>query len=116
MAGINALPAVEVSANCTSAALSQAQMDALPAVELSKKFVAPKLPLAMLALPAVALWKKFVSASALKMLALPAVALLVNTIALRESPLPSFKKFCVVPELFVMPTPLMVSVNPGLAV
>jgi hypothetical protein len=50
-----------------------------------------------------------------KVVELPAVALFANIIPWRSEGKP-ITKFCVVPELFVMPTPLIVSVNPGLAV
>ena len=52
-----------------------------------------------------------------KRVRLPAVALFVNCITpwLRLRSI-SVRKFCVIPELFVMPTPLMVKVNEGLAV
>ena len=72
----------------------------------------------MLALPAVELLKKFVEPPNIKMFTwLPAVALFENTIV---PPFPkgsvAVMKFCVIPELFAMPIPLMVSVTPGLAV
>ena len=52
-----------------------------------------------------------------KVVRLPAVALFVNAIV-PMWPAPSIgpTKFCMIPELFVMPTPLMVNVNVGLAV
>src|SRR5713101_3318459 len=52
-----------------------------------------------------------------KAVRLPAAALLVNAIVpklLASST--GATKFCMIPELFVMPTPLMVNVNMGLAV
>ena len=51
-----------------------------------------------------------------KMVEVPAVALLVKTICSGKLKLRVATKFCVVPELFVMPTPLMVSAKKGLAV
>src|ERR1700680_1990922 len=48
---------------------------------------------------------------------LPAVALLLKTILPRPANAPTaVTKCCVTPELFVMPTPLMVKTNAGLAV
>jgi len=86
--------------------------DALPAVELLKKFVElePNPTLVMLAPPAVELLKKFVEPSCKMDTLFPAVALLVKT------SVPSKLRFCVFPELFVMPTPLTVSVSPVLKV
>jgi hypothetical protein len=91
-------------------------MFALPAVDLLKKSVEPT-SLRMFALPAVDLLKKAVEPR-LKMFALPAVDLFENTIVpdLPEASIAAVAKVCVVPELFVMPAPLMVSVNPGLTV
>ena len=78
---------------------------ALPAVELSLKFVEPpftNMPIAPL----------FV-----KTVPLPAVALFMNFIdPTLRAVFTAVTKFCVIPELFVMPTPLILSVNPGLAV
>ena len=53
-----------------------------------------------------------------KKVPLPAVALFLNNnlIALAGPPEGAATKFCVVPELFMMPAPLMVSVKPELAV
>ena len=53
-----------------------------------------------------------------KKVPLPAVALFLknNLIALADPPEGAATKFCIVPESFVMPTPLRVSVKPGLAV
>src|SRR5205807_10427344 len=48
---------------------------------------------------------------------LPAVALFVNDMVPKlPAPSTAVTKFCVIAELFVMPTPLMVNVNAGLAV
>jgi hypothetical protein len=47
---------------------------------------------------------------------LPVLALLVKVIVPRFAPLVALTKFCVIPELFVIPAPLMVRVNVGLAV
>jgi len=76
---------------------------ALPAVEVSKKIVMPppKPPMPLLLV---------------KMVDVPAVALLVKTICWGKLKLRVATKFCVVPELFVMPTPLIVSAKKGLAV
>src|SRR5207248_1723115 len=75
----------------------------LPAVEVSKKIVMPppKPPMPLLLV---------------KMVEVPAVALLVKTICWGKLKLRVATKFCVVPELFVMPAPLMVSAKKGLAV
>ena len=75
----------------------------LPAVEVSKKIVMPppKPPMPLLLV---------------KMVEVPAVALLLKTICWGKLKLRVATKFCVVPELFVMPTPLMVSAKKGLAV
>src|SRR5262245_27026860 len=69
----------------------------------------------MEALPAVDLLKKFVEPPSLKIDTAPAVALLENLIV------PGFPEasatvvnVCSRPEIFVMPTPLTVSVNPAL--
>jgi len=51
-----------------------------------------------------------------KMVEVPAVALLVKTICWGKLKLRVATKFCVVPELLVMPTPLIVSAKKGLAV
>ena len=52
-----------------------------------------------------------------KAVKLPAVALFVNAIAPRlPNPATAVTSFCVIPELFVIPTPLMVKPNVGLAV
>ncbi len=75
----------------------------LAALEVLKKAVSPSLSLAELLL--------------VKMMEDPAVALLVKNIRPRlPAPSTAVTKFCVVPELFVMPTPLIVRVNPGSAV
>jgi hypothetical protein len=89
-------------------------------VERLKKFI-PKEPesLIMVAFPAVDLLKKLIVQPLLKMdTLLPAVALFENRSVPGLKPLGSLAitKFCVIPELFVTPTPLMVRVNPGLAV
>ena len=78
----------------------------LSAVEVLKKAVSP-LPCEKLAAAEPLLVKMEV----------PAAALLVKDIC-PKLPVPStaVTKFCVIPELFVMPTPIMVSVNPGPAV
>src|SRR6266566_8908307 len=51
-----------------------------------------------------------------KRVQLPAVALPVKNISPKLLPATAAIKFCVIPELFVMPTPLRVNVNVGLAV
>jgi hypothetical protein len=73
---------------------------ALPALDVSKNCVKP--PAAALNAPPLLV----------KTLELPAVALLVN----RISPPRAVTKFCAIPELFMMPAPLIVSFNPELAV
>jgi hypothetical protein len=81
--------------------------------DLSKKFVVPPSSLEMLAPAALEWLKKFVAPPSLEIeTLLPAVALLAK----RISPPATVARFCVSRELFVMPTPLIVSVNPGLAV
>ena len=77
----------------------------MPAVEVSKNSVKP--PFAPLtAVPGL-----------VKAVRLPAVALFVNDMVPKlPAPSTAVTKFCVTPELFVMPTPLMVNVNVGLAV
>jgi hypothetical protein len=99
----------------------------LPAVELSKNLVEPgflltAVPLLIkVPLPAVELSKNSVKPAArltvglpllVNIVKFPAVALLVNAIV-PKSPV---TKFCGIPELFVMPTPLVVNANLGLAV
>src|SRR5207249_12222519 len=75
----------------------------LAALDVLKKAVSPSLSLAELLL--------------VKMMEDPAVALLVKNIRPRlPAPSTAVTKFCVIPELFVMPTPLIVRVNPGSAV
>jgi hypothetical protein len=61
---------------------------------------------------------RFVPPFVVKKVPLPAVALLLNNIlsALMPKPEGAATKFCVVPELFVMPVPLSVSEKLGLAV
>ena len=94
-------PAVDLSKNCVKP--PELRMNALPAVDLFKKNNWPPSPI-----PSPGLFVNTL---------LPAVALFENTIV---PTLPEISagvtKFCVAPELLVMPTPLMVSVNPGLAV
>jgi len=128
---IVALPAVEVSENCVAPV--SAPMFALPAVEESEKLTDP--PQQILALPAVEVLLKFIPPRPFEKVALPAVevslkkasppfmmaappavALFENTIA------PEFpetektvEKSGVLPELFVMPVPLRVSVVPSFA-
>src|SRR5882757_5254133 len=98
----------------------------LPALEVPEKVVEPPSrftmhvlpPLVKVPLPALELPEKVVEPGPswsqvppglVKVVRLPAVALLVNDI----KPLSSLKvpdtKFCVLPELFVIPTPLIVS-------
>jgi len=77
----------------------------LPAVEVLLKDNAPP-PKPLTALPLL-----------VKAVRLPAVALFVNTISpTLPAPLTAVTKFCVIPELFVIPVPLMVNVNVGVAV
>ena len=80
----------------------------LPAVEPSSKKVIPPL-LMKVALPAVEVPRKIVKLKLVKVVELPAVALLVKIIR----PPPPMTKFWVVPELFVMPTPLRVRFSPN---
>jgi len=96
-----ALPAVDLFKNCVTPPL---KMVALPAVDVSLKNISPPAPIPE---------PLFVFANTL----LPAVALFENTIvpALPEAST-AVTKFCVAPELFVMPVPLMVSVKLGLTV
>jgi hypothetical protein len=99
-----ALPAVELPWNRTSTLLV---IVALSAVE-----VAPNFNAALLlkpALPAVALSSKVTSPVFVKTVKLPAVALPVKLIAVGPE-----TKFWMIPELFVMPTPLMVKAKKGL--
>jgi len=110
---IVALPAVAVSwktvspPNAPKTVAPLLVIVALPAVEVTKKSVSP--PDAPLSVPPLLV----------KAVMLPAVALLVNTMAPRL-PVPELltavTKFWVIPELFVMPTPLIVSVKAGAAV
>src|SRR5438105_2406144 len=75
--------------------------------------------LVKVALPAVALRRNNVrpkSALLVKDVLLPAVALLVNIISARDEPELAVTKFCLFPELFVMPVPLMYSKNEGFTV
>jgi hypothetical protein len=116
---MDALPAVELLAKDTIPP-PWAVIVELPAVERLKKFVVAvvrpfeKFEVPMVALPAVDVLKKLIVPPSLKMdRLLPAVALLENAIVPPLSPTPTC---CVIPELFVMPTPLIVRVNPGLAV
>jgi hypothetical protein len=80
-------------------------MVALPAVEVLLKNVTPPFP-------------QVVMAASLVMAApLPAVALLTNCIPpLLPDPSTAVTKFWAIPELFVIPTPLMSKTTPGLAV
>jgi len=105
------LPAVEVSLKAVSppnAPLNAVPLVVkvpLPAVEVPEKnTVPPNAPLNVLPL--------FVKA-----VMLPAGALFVKDMVPKlPAPSTAVTKFCVIPELFVMPTPLMVNVNAGLAV
>ena len=106
---------------------------AVPAVALSLNWVKPPMvPLAVPAfvmkvpLPAVDMLKNSMTPNPPPLTALPlfvnevpvpAVALLVNEICpLLPAASPPTTKFCVIPELLVMPVPLIVSVKLGLAV
>ena len=80
---------------------------ALPAVEVAPNFKAALL--VKLALPAVALSPKVMSPVLVKSVKLPAVALFRKFITVGPE-----TKFWVIPELFVMPTPLMVNEKKGL--
>ena len=99
-------------------------MFALPAVDLLKNCVTPRLAvpmsvLVMAALPAVDLSKNCVTPPALLVMTAPAaVALFENTIVPGLFPKVSatVMKVWLTPELFVMPAPLMVSVKLGLTV
>ena len=82
---------------------------ALPAVEVAPNFK-PAL-LVKLALPAVALSPKVMSPVLVKCVKLPAVALFRKFITVGPE-----TKFWVIPELFVMPTPLMVNEKKGLVI
>ena len=101
-----ALPAVELPKNRTSTLLVTV---ALPAVEVAPNFK-PAL-LVKLALPAVALSPKVMSPVLVKCVKLPAVALFRKFITVGPE-----TKFWVIPELFVMPTPLMVNEKKGLVI
>jgi len=101
-----ALPAVELPWNKTSTLLVTV---ALPAVEVAPNFK-PAL-LVKLALPAVALSPKVMSPVLVKCVKLPAVALFRKFITVGPE-----TKFWVIPELFVMPTPLMVNEKKGLVI
>ena len=101
-----ALPAVELPKNKTSTLLATV---ALPAVEVAPNFK-PAL-LVKLALPAVALSPKVMSPVLVKCVKLPAVALFRKFITVGPE-----TKFWVIPELFVMPTPLMVNEKKGLVI
>ncbi|PYK53836.1 MAG: hypothetical protein DME48_10225 [Verrucomicrobia bacterium] len=58
-----------------------------------------------------------VLALVVKKVPLPAVALLVNAIVAKlAAPTVAATRFCAIPELFVIPVPLMVNVNGGVAV
>ena len=60
---------------------------------------------------------KTVAPLLVKEVMLPAVALLLNNISpLLPAPLTAVTKFCVIPELLVMPVPLRVNVTVGLTV
>ena len=82
---------------------------ALPAVEVAPNFK-PAL-LVKVALLAVALSPKVMSPVLVKCVKLPAVALLRKFITVGPE-----TKFWVIPELFVMPTPLMVNEKKGLVI
>src|SRR4029450_12453075 len=101
-----ASPAVELPWNKTSTLLVTV---ALPAVEVAPNFK-PAL-LVKLALPAVALSPKVMSPVLVKCVKLPAVALFRKFITVGPE-----TKFWVIPELFVMPTPLMVNEKKGLVI
>jgi hypothetical protein len=117
-----AWPAVDLFENCMMP--SSLKIAALPAVDLFENCIKPSL-LKMVALPAADVSLKNISppvpvpepVDALVNTSLPAVALFENTIvpALPEAST-AVTKFCVTPELFVMPVPLMVSVKLGLTV
>src|SRR5207248_1989634 len=78
---------------------------ALPAVEVLKNCVRPPTP------------PKTVAPLLVKEVMLPAVALLLNNISpLLPAPSTAVTKFCVIPELLVMPVPLRVNVTVGLTV
>ena len=79
---------------------------ALPAVEVAPNFKAALL--VKLALPAVALSPKVMSPVLVKCVKLPAVALFRKFITVGPE-----TKFWMIPELFVMPTPLMVNDEEG---
>ena len=81
----------------------------MPAVEVAPNFK-PAL-LVKLALPAVALSPKVMSPVLVKCVKLPAVALFRKFITVGPE-----TKFWVIPELFVMPTPLMVNEKKGLVI
>ena len=104
-----ALPAVEVVSNSVWPPFAPLTMPpllvivAVPAVELSNAVVPPCAPLT-------------VPPRLVKLVEFPAVALFVKNIVPAPAPFVSVTKFCVVPELLVMPGPLIVSVVCGLAV
>src|SRR5262249_4741453 len=101
-----ALPAVELPKKRASTLLVTV---ALPAVEVAPNFK-PAL-LVKLALPAVALSPKVMSPVLVKAVKLPAVALFRKFITVGPE-----TKIWVIPELFVMPTPLMVKSKKGLEI
>jgi hypothetical protein len=101
-----ALPAVELPKKRISTLLVTV---ALPAVEVAPNFKAALL--VKLALPAVALSPKVMSPVLVKSVKLPAVALPKKFITVGPE-----TKFWVIPELFVMPTPLMVKAKKGLVI
>jgi hypothetical protein len=132
---ICALPAVEVSENSANPVKPLVMVAgllviiALLAVEVLKKCVIPPSgplldpPLSVIvAWPAFELLRKSVSpldgpAVLVSATPLPTVALLEKTKKPRrpEAGLTAVMKFCVLPELLMIPAPLMVRVNPGLA-
>ena len=116
-----ALPAVELLAKNTDP--MKLYIVESPAVERLKKFVVGMKmestdSFIMVALPAVDVSRKLIVPPSLRMdTLLPAVALLENAIVppLSEAST-GIWTCCVIPELFVIPMPLIVRVNPGLAV
>src|SRR6266568_3393583 len=99
------LPAVALLVNCVKPPFAPLTVPALlmkaplPAVDVPKNSMKPpNAPLT--ALPML-----------VKRVKLPAVALFVNAISPALLPAKPAIKFCVIPELFVMPTPLMVNVK-----
>jgi len=97
-----ALPAVELPSKTSEPLLL---MVASPAVEVLPNFIKPLLM--KVALPAVELLSNSMLV-VVKVVRLPALALLEKSIF---APSNSKAKFCTIPELFVMPAPLMVNVG-----